>query len=368
MTTILVIEDEDAIRTNILEMLDFEGYDPLGAQDGQTGLQIARQECPDLVICDIMMPELDGFGVLEALRDDPITRMVPLIFLTAKSEKSDVRRGMSLGADDYLTKPFTREELLEAVESRLKRQNDLAKAHENVLEDAQKQLTRMVAHELRTPLISINMVQEIIRRKMGNLPRSELEELLDMLGTGTRRMSHLVEQMVFTTQLEAGVINHHSIEETGVPMYLWELLVATVGLARRFAIRNRDVAIRMDQRDRSSMILCDTPSLKHALAELITNALTFSPEDGEVVVTQWETESIVWVSILDEGEGMEPEKVEQALQPFRQIGRETREQQGLGMGLPLARRIIETHGGKMKINSIANRGTQVVVGLPAYHE
>jgi two-component system cell cycle sensor histidine kinase PleC len=181
-------------------------------------------------------------------------------------------------------------------------------------------------------------------------------------------MSHLVEQMVFTTQLEAGVIDRNSVEESGVPVHLWELLVATVGLARRFAFRNRDISIRMDQRDRNSIILCDMPSLKHALAELICNALNFSPENGEVVLSQWETESVVWVSILDEGEGMTPEKVEEALLPFRQLSRETREQQGLGMGLPLARRIIETHGGKMKINTVAERGTQVIVGLPAYHE
>jgi signal transduction histidine kinase len=364
MTTIIVIEDETLIRDNIVEILNFENYETLNAKDGRQGLDLIRQYMPDLIICDVMLPQMDGYELLAELRNDPITRMIPFIFLTAKTDRVDIRRGMSLGADDYITKPFTREELLDAVVVRLRRHHDIIEEHESILYSAQRQLTQMVAHELRTPLISINMVQDIISSKIGSLSKTELQELLDMLGTGTRRMSHLVEQMVFTTQLEAGVLNRETVQTNGFPAQIWELLMATIGLARRFAIRNSSTPVRLDDRDRDATVWCDMSSLKHALAELITNAIVFSPIDDEVILSQWTSDEAVWISILDKGQGISSKKLEQALQPFKQIGRETQEQQGIGMGLPLARRIIEAHGGKMKVNSVVDKGTQVIVGLP----
>ncbi|MEA5465696.1 response regulator [Leptothoe sp. PORK10 BA2] len=124
MTKILVIEDEMEIRSNLLELLVLEGYDVVGADNGVTGLLGAMEHNPDLIICDVMMPELDGYDVLQALRQEPQTLTIPFIFLTALANKGDIRRGMVLGADDYLTKPFTRSDVLSAVETRLQKKAD----------------------------------------------------------------------------------------------------------------------------------------------------------------------------------------------------------------------------------------------------
>ncbi len=121
MKKILVIEDEAEMRRNLTTILRLEKFHPLAAENGRIGVELARKEKPDLILCDVMMPELDGHGVLQALRDDPSTVTIPFIFLTAKGEKADVRSGMNLGADDYLTKPVAKAELLEAVRSRLER-------------------------------------------------------------------------------------------------------------------------------------------------------------------------------------------------------------------------------------------------------
>jgi len=121
MTRILLIEDNAAVRENTAELLELSAYEVISAEDGREGVRKAQGEQPDLIICDIMMPELDGYGVLHILSKNPDTAGIPFIFLTARSEKSDVRKGMSLGADDYITKPFSESELLDAVESRLKR-------------------------------------------------------------------------------------------------------------------------------------------------------------------------------------------------------------------------------------------------------
>ena len=121
MKRILIIEDQAPMRRNIALMLEMEGYEVLTAENGLIGVETARQKCPDLVICDVMMPELDGHGVVQTLRAEDATANVPFIFLTARSDKGDVRIGMNFGADDYLIKPVIRDDLLAAVETRLAR-------------------------------------------------------------------------------------------------------------------------------------------------------------------------------------------------------------------------------------------------------
>jgi len=122
MTKILVIEDEAQTRDIFLECLEAEGFYAIGAENGRVGIQRVQEQLPDLVICDIRMPELDGYGVLTTLRQNPVTAMIPFIFLTAKTTKAELRQGMDLGADDYLTKPSTAEELLGAIAARLEKQ------------------------------------------------------------------------------------------------------------------------------------------------------------------------------------------------------------------------------------------------------
>ncbi len=127
MKKILIIEDNDEVRENLEEILDLYGYETDAAEDGKVGVEKALRNPPDLILCDIMMPELDGFGTLNILSRKPATADIPFIFLTAKSEKEDFRRGMNLGADDYVTKPFYKDELLQVIETRLRKSERLKK-------------------------------------------------------------------------------------------------------------------------------------------------------------------------------------------------------------------------------------------------
>lgn len=121
MKKVLIIEDNDDIRENIVELLTYAGFRVLSADNGKKGVDLALEHVPDIILCDIMMTGMDGYGVLHLLHKNEITRPIPFIFITAKSERSEIRKGMELGADDYLTKPFDDNELLTAIETRLKK-------------------------------------------------------------------------------------------------------------------------------------------------------------------------------------------------------------------------------------------------------
>lgn len=152
MTQILVIEDDPNVRTLILKLLQAEGFDALSAEDGRTGVHLAMVHEPDLIICDIMMPEFDGYEVLNQLRQDSSTATIPFIFLSAKSERMDMRQGMELGADDYLTKPFKRAELLGAISARLTKQATLTQPYVNEMKRAAQTLNQLA---YRDPLTNL---------------------------------------------------------------------------------------------------------------------------------------------------------------------------------------------------------------------
>lgn len=142
-STIMVIEDNAAIRGNVVEILEMAGYIVLSADNGKTGVDLIFEQTPDVILCDIMMPELDGYGVLYLLNKNPVTSHIPFIFLTAKAEHIDLRKGMEMGADDYLTKPFDHIELLNAVESRLKKKEQQQQFYSKSLEELTKLISKV---------------------------------------------------------------------------------------------------------------------------------------------------------------------------------------------------------------------------------
>lgn len=168
MTQILVIEDDSNVRTLILKLLKAEGFDAISAADGRMGVQLARVHEPDLIICDIMMPECSGYEVLEQLRQDTVTATIPFIFLSAKSDRTDLRQGMDLGADDYLTKPFKRAELLGAISARLSKQAAVTQPYINEMKRAAQTLSQLA---YRDPLTNLpnriflhHQLQEALRQ------------------------------------------------------------------------------------------------------------------------------------------------------------------------------------------------------------
>jgi two-component system, sensor histidine kinase and response regulator len=363
-TKILVIEDEIHIRENIIEILEMDNYEVYEADDGVAGVQMALKYPPDLVICDIMMDGLDGYQVLEALRLNPTSAATPFIFVTSLGDREHMRQGMAYGADDYLCKPFGPTELLTAVESRLRRQKTIYKKSEEKLEKVKQDLARMVTHELRTPVASMKMVMQIISRQVDFLEPPQIQEFIETLEMGNNRLSRVIDQMVFATQLETGTLSRECLIVDGIRKPFWEVFLPTINMARQFIPSRHDVDIHLPVELDEMVILCEPTALRQAFAEIIANALNFSPKDGAVRMSYQEKDGYLWISIRDDGPGIPAERLQAAMQGFRQIDRERHEQQGLGLGLMLARRIIEAHGGDIDVKSIVGQGTRVRVKLP----
>ncbi|MCC9135127.1 response regulator [Pontibacter silvestris] len=177
MKKILLIEDNQEIRENTSEILALANYKVIEAEHGRAGVELAKKELPDLIVCDIMMPQLDGYGVLHMLSKNPVTASIPFIFLTAKSEKEDFRKGMNLGADDYLTKPFDDVELLDAIEIRLKKSEILRSEFKKNAEGLDEFIQEAKGYEELEKLISENRRLTSIKKKQylfmeGNRPNA----------------------------------------------------------------------------------------------------------------------------------------------------------------------------------------------------
>ncbi|MCW6035179.1 response regulator [Spirulina subsalsa FACHB-351] len=187
MKRILVIEDEQHLCKQIATILQAEGFDVIRTTSAAEGIDFARQQSPDLIVCDILMPDLSGYDVLNALQADINTAMIPFVFLSAKANHSDIREGMNLGADDYLTKPFSAQELLEAIAARLKKQEKLVnrvqvlcqqlKNLESLIE-AKENLLENLTQELRRPLSNVNMAIMMLE---ANSPQERRQYYLQIL-------------------------------------------------------------------------------------------------------------------------------------------------------------------------------------------
>ncbi len=197
MKKILVIEDELTVRSNILEILEFEQFDAVSAENGLIGALWAQEYSPDLVICDVMMPEINGYEVLSALRQNPMTATIPFIFLTAMVDYSDRRRGMELGADDYLTKPFTTDELLAAISTRFAKHQVVMQQYndERQKNEALKQEVQQLQHHVDT---NNKLLKQFPREVLNVIPKLNMAiYLLKDLQPGTQsdRCSEVLQQL-----------------------------------------------------------------------------------------------------------------------------------------------------------------------------
>lgn len=195
MHKVLVIDDADDVRDTVVETLRHLGFDTREARSGASGIQLAQTEAPDLIICDVRMPDMDGYRTLAAIRDIPAIAGIPFIFLTAAMDKSDMRRGMVSGADDYLTKPFTPDELLEAVTTRLARKTELEHEHFKRAEKLHKGVDNLLVREISGPLNGIIGLTTELARDAGRMAPESVAERARRITETAARLDQLAKTL-----------------------------------------------------------------------------------------------------------------------------------------------------------------------------
>lgn len=366
MKKILVIEDNVSLSESIAEVLEAENFHAIVAEDGQAGVQIAQEQLPDMILCDVLMPGLDGYGVLSQLRQNPATALIPFIFLTSLAVKESFRHGMQLGADDYLTKPCSLEELLGAIRSRFAKQATLLNHTQQQLNSLCKSITHAFPHEFRTPLNGVLGLTEVLIDDYDALDRHDTLDIVQGVHASAVRLHHLSQNFLLYAELEVALHNptlgdRYTSRRTDDPHGL--ITQASLALAKANK-RDADLHLSLqDFRGQSLQVCIAGLYLKKIVEEILSNACNFSDPGTPIHLSATVQSNGYVFTLTDQGRGMTADQVA-SLGPYRQIDRPVYEQQGTGLGVAIVKCLVELHQGQFRLHSLPGQGTTIQVTLP----
>jgi DNA-binding response OmpR family regulator len=326
MNRILVIDDEQLIRESLRDILELHGYEVFTANDGKAGLLLAHELNPDIIIMDVMMPGLDGFTLVKHLRQIPAFHLIPIIFISAKAKQEDLREGLNLGADDYITKPFTKDILLEAVSSKLEKYKLLRNSLKISNDYSVHQVYFKATHEVNTALNGILGSVNLLEQYPEHLDEDEKARLLESIRISAYRMNTIFENNKLIKRIIQGQLEHpeHYFGESYTIDHVFNEV-----LWDRFRQKDR-ARIDMDLDNGLGALRLEV--LRKILAELISNALKFANPNTKIHISGKAIKDAYTITIRNEGRAFEINEKE-ILHTYQQPGRELLEQQGMGTGL-----------------------------------
>jgi signal transduction histidine kinase len=362
---ILIIEDDLEIRKNLVTILEMNGFETICAGNGNIGLQLALSHLPDLIISDIMMPVLNGLEMLAELRKHEEAINIPFLFLTARTEKHDIREGMNLGADDFITKPFDVDDLVNAVITRLSKSAEKKEHYQKKFDELRFSLSRSLPHEIRTPLSVILGYSEILQRSWKNLSEEDTADMLSNIHASAKRLHRVFEKYLFYAGLEIIGSNENEIQKLKEKISPSAKVIIT-DVRHRYALESaRDKDITETITDVGVAMSEDYLNL--IVEELLDNALKYSKKGSQVTITAIPEGKFFVMSIMNFGRGMTPKQISE-IGAYVQFDRMKHEQQGLGLGLAIVKKIVLLHGGEFSIESEVEYFTTVTVKIPISDE
>lgn len=361
---ILIVDD---VMSNVLllkVLLTNEKFAIATASNGRQALEQVEKENPDLVLLDVMMPDMSGFEVAQHLKSNPNTADIPIIFLTAQNSTADIVKGFQVGANDFISKPFNKEELI----IRVTHQISLVAAKRLILsktEELQRtiagrdKLYSVIAHDLRSPMGSIKMVLNML---ILNLPSekigAEMYELLTMANQTTEDVFSLLDNLLKWTKSQIGKLN--------VVYQDVDLVEVTDGVIEIFSMVASLKKIRIhEMKPEKMMVNADIDMLKTVVRNLLSNAIKFSKENSEVLVKMEEVDGMAVVSVQDYGCGISEEGQKKLLHTdthFSTFG--TNNEEGSGLGLLLCKDFVVKNGGKLWFTSKEGEGSIFSFSIP----
>lgn len=364
MTKILVVEDNPTLLESIAFELEMHDYDALQAKDGQEAIDILAQtvSLPDLIISDIAMPNINGYDLLEQVRNHKEWQAIPFIFLTAFDSKNAIRIGKGLGVDDYLTKPFEPEDLIIAVENKLKRAKIFEAQAKQQLETMRRELTNLITHELRTPLTAIYGGTDLLTRSLEDISDAETKHYLQLIRSGTNRLNRLIERIVILVYIDSGHLDRMQ-ELMRASHDLNTIVKDTVqSCIDRYQHQKLEFHINLSE---EALFLQGVEGFIQAIVyEVIDNAAKFSETGGSISIETSQSDDNILLSIQDHGRGIPSEHLERVFERYIQIDRQQYEQQGMGIGLYLVRKLVEAFDEHVDLSSQVAKGTRLDIFFP----
>ena len=361
---ILIVDD---VVSNVLllkVLLKNEKFKTVTASDGLEAIQQAEKELPDLILLDVMMPQMDGFETAMYLKNNPTTAGIPIIFLTALNSTQDIVKGFQAGANDFITKPFNKEELL----VRVNHQISLVAAKKLILERTEElrktivgrdKLYSVIAHDLRSPLASIKMVLNMMVLGLSeDVIGKEMYQMLQMVNHSTEDVFSLLDNLLKWTKSQIGKLN--------VVYQDFRIDEVVEGVLDIFSLvsKSKNIQLVNDSID-TVTVHADVDMVKTILRNLLSNALKFSYEGSQIIIgSQVETDKVI-VSVKDSGKGMSAEDKEKLLKTETHFSRYgTNNEEGSGLGLLLCQDFAIKNGGDLWFESEEGKGSTFFFSIP----
>ena len=363
--SVLIIDDVDANVLLLKLLISKAGYKILTATNGQEAIKLVEENNPDLILLDIMMPIMDGHEVAKKLKEMPDKANIPIIFLSALSSTEEIVKGFKLGAADYITKPFNKEELL----TRINHQVDLIHAKKTIVQQTielkktiqgRDKLYSVIAHDLRSPIASIRMVMEVL---INGIPKEALEpEMYDLLIMANRLTDdsfNLLDNLLKWTKSQTGRLNTVFQDD----VHIMDLITGVVDVMRGVA-KLKNITINLHGTTARTARL-DIDMIKAALRNIMSNAIKFSYDNSTVDVSVKEEEARVVIEVKDQGAGINPEKQKLLFKTdthFTSFG--TGNEEGSGLGLLLCNEFVKRNGGTLWFTSEEGKGSVFSFDIP----
>ena len=346
-TKILIVEDNIDTVDLLRKRLRADGYDTAEAYDGEEGLEKFAEYEPDLVVLDIMMPKMDGFEVCKRLKEDESTRYIPVIILTAKGDVDSTVKGLDIGGDDYLAKPFDYKELVARIRSLLSIKEERKKLMEAEKTEALEKMMDQVAHEIRNPLVAIGgFARRICESLSENDPN---RKYLKLIVQNVETLEHMIKKLI---ELKTTVISYRE------PADINEIIAEAIEKCRP-ALEENHIDIKTELIKNLPDISVDREQIKAAFANLIENAIEAMRNETRILkIGSRVSEGYIEIKVSDTGVGIPKDKLKNVLDPF------FTSKIHAGLGLTYALKIIQAHRGTISVESELGKGSTFTIRLP----
>jgi two-component system, sensor histidine kinase and response regulator len=374
--TILLVEDDKSMldgMNDLLQVVDI-GYEAnvLTASNGLSALDQMQKATPDIIVSDIMMPQMDGFQLLKTVQQNPTWDHIPFIFLTARGEKHEIYKGRVSGAALYITKPFHSVELLELIKTQLDRKFQLEQTHEQSINNLKKDILQILNHEFRTPLTYVTAYYEMLAESVNTYTDAvNFSEYLRGIQAGYTRLTKLIDGFITVIELRTGEIEQKFQNNAQIITNVDQIVQDTLNKIQEQAAQ-KSIQVEYYPCSESPIIYGDPQALGIIFKQLLDNAVKFtaprfSPHaNARIRIFSKIVNNEYHLVIEDNGMGLPPAIQNRVFDLFVQYNRDQLEQQGAGIGLTIAQGLTELHQGRIEVKSVENQGSTFTVILPQY--